>query len=1137
MVDPAGIHTRPELHAAVGKLVRDCGVSYQSLSNRAKDVAPNTIHDWVSGKTFPRWTNLALLLKACGVTDTTMWRAAHTRAQNDTLTRQGRLLAEVTDPFEMEVHRPISEGPVRGLPPLPPYVHRAHDEHLARIVRSAAEGASAMAVLLAGSSTGKTRALWEALIPLRERAGWRVWHPRSPSRQEELSEGLRRVGPRTVVWLNETQRYFQGQTAAEQERSANALLGLLTDSRRAPVLILGTMWHEHYNALCGDPGTATRRLLDGAVITVPPVFSGVDLEAMRRAAEQDPRLAQAFARATRSGQITQYLAGGPELIDRYEHQVTEAARVAITAAIDAVRLGHRNVLPHALLHDAAAAYMSEDFWDSLAENWFELVLAETSQPCKGARGPISPIRGRRIGHTADRRGQSGPGVPVYQLADYLDQYGRRQRAGIIPPVEFWDAAAIYAAADDQHALAKAAWNRGLYRCAAQLWKNASDHGHPAAAQYLIDCLGTLFPHDSRPAAWVAARATVDDPDAVVRLLEKLRAVGAEDQAQHLAARAAPRAAVDDPERVVWLLEELRAVGADDPARNLAIRAAAEAAVDNPGVVAKLLDTLRAVGADDQARNLAIRAATDTAVDNPRVDRLLDTLRAVGADDQARNLAIRAATEAAVDDPYAVVRLFKALRAVGADVQARHLSTRAASDTALNRPGAVAKLLYALVKAGADNQAQHLSTRAASDTALNRPGAVAKLLYALVKAGADNQARHLAIRAASEAAVDDPDAVVRLFEALRDSGMDEQAQHLAIRAATDTAVDDPGAVAKLLYALSKAGTDAQAQHLAARVIIRPGAVVWMLMALQEAGAKAQVQQLATLAAIETALDDPREVIWLLETLRRAGADVQARHLATRAAAEAAVDDPEVVSLLDALRKAGADAQTQKLATRLAAHITARAADVAVDHPWPVVSLLAALRAVGADAQARHLAIRAATNTAVDDPDAVVWLMDELRKAGADAQARHLATRAATNTAVDHPYAVARLLDALRRAGADAQVRHLATRAAAEAAVDDPDAVVWLLNVLREAGVDAQTRHLATRAAAEAAVDDLQGAVRLLSALQDAGAHEAQVLIDRLPALGMFDLFLNSISDRSTQFGFGREPASGAPAERWTWEDLN
>lgn len=48
----------------------------------------------------------------------------------------GRLITELTDPYALEIHRPISVGfePTSGGPPLlPPYIRREHDQKLARL--------------------------------------------------------------------------------------------------------------------------------------------------------------------------------------------------------------------------------------------------------------------------------------------------------------------------------------------------------------------------------------------------------------------------------------------------------------------------------------------------------------------------------------------------------------------------------------------------------------------------------------------------------------------------------------------------------------------------------------------------------------------------------------------------------------------------------------------------------------------------------------------------------------------------------------------------------------------------------------------------------------------------------------------
>ncbi len=56
-------------------------------------------------------------------------------------------LAEVTDPFDLEVHRPVQPDNLQpGLPELPAYVPREHDAALRQVVRAAAGGRSGIAV-------------------------------------------------------------------------------------------------------------------------------------------------------------------------------------------------------------------------------------------------------------------------------------------------------------------------------------------------------------------------------------------------------------------------------------------------------------------------------------------------------------------------------------------------------------------------------------------------------------------------------------------------------------------------------------------------------------------------------------------------------------------------------------------------------------------------------------------------------------------------------------------------------------------------------------------------------------------------------------------------------------------------------
>jgi hypothetical protein len=454
-------------------------------------------------------------------------------------TPAGVPLAEVTDPFALEVHRPVQlEDAPPELPPLPLYVPRGHDKVLGQVVRAAAAGRSGIAVLVGGSSTGKTRACWEVLALLRDRdPPWRLWHPIDPSRPDAALRDLAGIGPRTVVWLNEAQFYLDPVEAGLGERVAAGLRELLRDPGRAPVLVLATMWPRFWDTLTARPADGEdrhpqgRELLAGHDITVPAAFTPAQMTRLARAA--DVRMALA-ARSAPDGAVIQFLAGAPELLARYRN-APPAAAALIDAAMDARRLGMGVGLPQAFLAAAAPGYLTDGQWDALGEDWLDQALAYTAVPCKGARGPLTRIRPRPAGRAARSSGDQPAGMadaagPLYRLADYLDQHGRAHRASRIPPADFWSAAAAHALVGDQAALGDAAHARGLYRDAAQLHKNAAASGNFHAVLYFSDppdCLRA----DPRPWRWAAAHAA---PGAVATLRDRLLPPGAHEQAAALA---------------------------------------------------------------------------------------------------------------------------------------------------------------------------------------------------------------------------------------------------------------------------------------------------------------------------------------------------------------------------------------------------------------------------------------------------------------------------------------------------------------------------------------------------------------------------------------------------------------------------
>jgi hypothetical protein len=838
----------------------------------------------------------------------------------------GRPLAEVGDPFALEVHRPVEpDVPQPGLWALPAYVPREHDAAVAEVVRTAAAGSSGIAVLVGGSSTGKTRACWQALDLLRDlEPGWRLWHPIDP---EAALAGLPRAGPRTVVWMNEAQRYLD-TPGGTGDRVAARLRELLYDPDRGPVLVLATLWPQFWDQLTtrspsedADRRAQARELLTGHDIPVPPAFTDEQLRELEVTA--DPRLAQA-ATGSRDGQVTQYLAGAPELLTRYRN-APPAARALIDVAMDARRLGMRGALPRAFLKTAAPGYLTGTDGDLLPGDWLEQALGYTAAPCKGVRGPLTLIRPRLT-----------PGSPVshalgspYELADYLDQQGRRARHELIPPASFWAAAASCADPADLGILAAAAYDRGLYRDAALLNKQASEHGDPVAAARLVNLLHSQHPGDRRPARWAVAHARLDNPRGVTQLLDEVGRVGTAQQFATLARRAATHVQLDDRDGVADLLWALRRWGAVRQVARLAGRVTAHVRLDDPHDVANLLHALRGAGATRQVTALLERnPATHARLDDPDdVSFLLGTLLGEGATRQVTALLDRdPAAHVHLDHQLRVGNLLIHLRKAGATGQATTLATRAATQARLDDPRRVAILLNTLVSEGATGQVTALLDRnPAAHARLDDPDDVAWLLNALRRAGATGEITALLDRnPAAHARLDDLYGVANLLEALGEAGATGQVTALLKRnPAAHARLDDPGAVSYLLNALREAATGQVTAMLdrdpAGHVHLdHPNVVINLLNALRWAGATGQATTLASRAATDASLDDPDDVANLLRALGEAGAAGQATTLATRAAAHADLDDPDrVVKLLDALRAAGARTQATALVERLPA----------------------------------------------------------------------------------------------------------------------------------------------------------------------------------------------------------------------------
>ena len=1031
--------------------------------------------------------------------------STETKPANRT-TAHGRL-AERWDPVELGVHQVIGGGP------MPAYIRRPHDEPL-RAVLDPAVPTSRLVVVRGGSSTGKTRAAYEAVAD--RLADWRLDYPLDPGAVAARLEAG--IPARTVLWLGELRQYADADEGA-------AVLGRLADLLEGDGhIIITTVWQEHWNtytaATRAGPGTAdpvgtAGRLLErlpelsgrdpasidparGGVIDVPTRFTAAEMAAAARTS--DSVLAEAAAAAVsagQNGQVTQYLAGVPDLLRRYDGPGGDPyGQAVIAAAMDATRLGHAGPLPAVLLLDAAVGYLTGPQRTKDVATWCDTALAWATDELRGAVRALQAVPPA-----------IGTGMVGYQVADYLDQHGRRTRQDQLGPPSLWEALIVHATGvGDLIRLGYTARDCGLYRHAAALWTTAATLGNTDAACRLLALLRQVSPGDTtRTARWAASEASLDNPVAVARLLDELREEGDAEAVRTLAMRAASHVSVGDPWATAILLWALCAGGADHAVDALLSRdPAGQVGLDNLQAVAELLGVLRAAGAADGVQTLAARVARQASLSNSRaISDLVWALHDAGASDAVRTLAARAADNASLDEPGAVALLLRALGAAGAVGAVGTLAARVARQASLDDPWAVTELLWAL-RAGATGDAVDvlLARDPARQVSLDNPRAIARLLDELRREGDGDAVRTLAARVASQASLADPSAIAELLWALRAGATGDAVDVLLARdPARQVSLDNPRAIAELLGELRSVGAVSAACTLAARV------------------------------ASQGSLDEPWAIVILLRELHAAGDARAVRTLAVRAASHASLDEPwAIADLLWALHEAGAADAVDVLLAR------DPAGQVSLGDPSAAAILLRELRAAGDGDAVGILATRAANQGSLGSPRAIAKLLDELRAAGDTDAVRILAARAASHASLDDPSAIAKLLGELHAAGArDAVDVLLARDPAGQVSLDDPSAIAELVGELHAAGATDTVGILASRAARHASLGNSRATAELLGELHAAGARDAvAALATRTANAGMFDLFLKACPDEASSYPFGREP-DGAPSPSWRWNE--
>ncbi|MCO8271796.1 hypothetical protein M1L60_14455 [Actinoplanes sp. TRM 88003] len=311
-------------------------------------------------------------------------------------------------PRDLGIHSAIPGD--EGDDDLPVYVPRDYDFRLRNALGVNGVDRGAFVVMVGGSSTGKTRSLYEAVYELVPR-----WALVQPADAAELLF-LKGAPPRrSVVWLDELQRYL----GAEEAHCIRLL-------RRAGNWVVGTLWPDQYASWTAGRDDVHRLVKTATVVSVPDELSPLEEQAAELVAERDSRVRQALR--TRDIGLTQALAGGPALVLCWEQPVNPYVKAIITAAADAHRLGVQSPLTESLLVEAMAGYLHGRQRVRSPGEWLPAALPHATRPQFGEVSALTPADGGRPGRLAG-----------YTVADYLAQHLRGIRRVEPVPHEAWQA--------------------------------------------------------------------------------------------------------------------------------------------------------------------------------------------------------------------------------------------------------------------------------------------------------------------------------------------------------------------------------------------------------------------------------------------------------------------------------------------------------------------------------------------------------------------------------------------------------------------------------------------------------------------------------------------------------------------------
>ncbi|MDH6544223.1 hypothetical protein [Streptomyces sp. SPB4] len=705
----------------------------------------------------------------------------------------------------------VGMAPPAGMPGpaeaafLTPYLVRPHDHELDRLLTPALDGSvSAFVVLTGDSSTGKTRALYEALlrlVPARP-----LWRPTNAAALADLLN-TGRLTPGAVLWLNEAQRFLYGERS---EEAAAALRELLMT--RTGVIVVGTLWTFPYwadltrPAVDADPHSHVRALLESPVthrVPVPADLTTAEHSAWKDLADSsgDPRMGQAVRIGAADGQVIQHLSGGPALLDAYRRgpgaHFTHAEHALVAAAIAARHLGHFAPLSEELLARIADSALPPHHRPAEPDWAGDTLLALTT----GVRadGSRTDIRCTLTALTALR--DTSGGRTTYEPADYLHQNLAATGEVPAPTPALWEA--LTACTTDLHSLVRLSHEAQrrdfrkqavllLCRTAASgylqwiallLLVPRDDDSRKSMALWMADHIGfdslltarlRLAEFDgegpdvtARFAARVVSRADLTDADVVEKLFGMLRELGHEKLLMDL--DPVERVRLPAPRGAFTFLVRLVDAGCTDHAVRLADRILhLDLPLRDPMAMAGLLQVLRVCEHLPETAKVLSREAAEQAdlSDSGLALDLVQELQDGGHAEPACLLAHRIADVVEPEDTEGVASVLYEMSALGMGSAARRLAERAVPRVALEDPDAVAWLLSELGSCGLGDWVDALLARdPLTEVVIGPVRKVTLLLWTLTALDRADLARRLVARSLPEIELDDAEFTAGFFDTL------------------------------------------------------------------------------------------------------------------------------------------------------------------------------------------------------------------------------------------------------------------------------------------------------------------------------------------------------------------------------------